>query len=242
MRIHQLLSIFVIAALFAGCSGNQNVRGALPTENPDLIAGAGVGAVVGAATRGLVNKSTNILPGALAGAMLGAAILSYEDTEGLVKRLNQQGVTIMRIGDTAELVIPIDYIFEGGDTDVKISAHAVLDDTVKFIKLYGRSPITITAHTDDTLGLLQNLALSEQQAQSVTTYLWAHGVNLQRLMFYGASNLDSVAEFRSAQGAGFNRRIHISIWNNDFRTPSPLKLFTADNNEDKWKTDNPDVG
>ena len=242
MLARQLLTSILVICLIAGCGGgNQNVKGALPTQTPDFVGGAGAGAVAGAAGSGLINKNGGVLPGMIAGAMIGAAFGSYQDTEGLVKKLNKNGVNIIRIGDSTDIIIPLAFVFEGGETEVKYSAYRTLNDVAKFMKLYGKSPITVTTHTDNVDGMLHRLAISEKQAQSVTTYLWSQGINLSLMKFHGMSKLDSVADFWSSRGAGYNRRIQISIWEEDFHDPSPFNLLTANQNKECWKTDNPDV-
>lgn len=233
--------IALIAILLTNCTTNQNVPGALPTKSPYLVTGAGAGAVVGATAGALVAQTKSLAPSIMGGAMLGAAMASYMDTEGLVKKLNHQGVTVIRIGDSTDIIIPLDLVFLGGDTDMKREAYPLLNDIVKYIKQYGKAPITVTAHSDNVDGMLQRLARTEKQAQHITTYLWSQGINLQRMEFMGIADLETVADMQSATGAGYNRRIQISIWREDFRAPSPLYLYTANQNEDFWKTDNPDM-
>lgn len=241
MNWSRCCQILLIALLITSCTKNNNVRGALPSQTPSFVGGAGAGAVAGAATRGLVSKSKSVFPGILAGAMLGAAIGSYADSEGLVKSLNSQGVNIIRIGDSTDIIIPMDVIFYGDDTEVKLEAYPMLTDVVKYIKQYGKAPVTVTAYTDDVDGMLQRLDRSNKQAQSMTTFLWSRGINLQRMDFAGVSDQNPVADFISATGAGYNRRIQISIWREDFRAPSPFYIYTANQNEECWKTDNPDI-
>ena len=241
MNWSRFIHICFILILVTSCTTNNNVRGALPSKTPNFVAGAGAGGVAGAATRGLVSKTKSVFPGFLAGAMLGAAIGSYDDSEGLVQSLKDRGVNIIRIGDSTDIIIPMDIIFDGGDTEVKISAHDLLEDVVKYVKQYGTAPISVFAYSDNVDGMLQRLDKTEKQAQSVTTFLWSRGINLQRIKFSGLASLHSVADFKSATGAGYNRRIQISIWREDFRAPSPFYIYTANQNEECWKTDNPDV-
>ena len=241
LHIKILLTVIIFLCFF-GCSKNANVPGAIPGTNPKFMGGAGSGAVVGAANQGLLNHTAVVWSGLLGGAAIGAAIGSYEDYEGLIKQLNEQGVTVMQLGDTVELVIPTDYLFDGGETEINLSAYPTMDNVVKLLKQFGASNMTVSGHTDDVGNLFQKLALSEKQAQSVTTYLWAHGINLQRMRFYGLADREAVAGFDTARGAGFNRRIQISLWREDYnKAPSPVYLLTPNHTDpiDCWKSDNP---
>lgn len=233
--------VALIAAGLISCTTNQNVKGALPSKNPSIVAGAGAGAVAGAATSGLIGKTNKLVPGILAGAMLGVAVSSYADTEGLIKSLNNQGVNVIRIGDSTDIIIPMDIVFDGDDTEIRLESYQLLGDVVKYMKQYGKAPITVIAYTDNVGGMLQRLDRSEKQAQSLTSFLWSHGINLQRMEFTGLADNNSVADFKSATGSGYNRRLQISIWREDFRAPSPFYIYTANQNEACWKTDNPDV-
>ncbi len=237
-----ILLLVIISLCFSGCIRNNNVPGAIPGSQPHFVGGATSNAVAGAANQGIVNKVSTVWSGLLGGAALGAAIASYEDYQGLIRNLNAQGVTIIQLGDTLEVVIPTDYLFDGGEDNMKVSAQSTMNNVVKLLKQFGASNITVSAHTDNVGNLFQKLALSEKQAQSVTTYLWSHGINLQRMRFYGLADREDVASFDTARGAGFNRRIQISLWRKDYtNAPSPIHIYRQNNVEpiDCWKSDNP---
>ncbi len=238
VKICQSMVLVGCILTLVGCVSNQNVKGSYPAVPPRFTEGGAVGAVSGAAIGGVVTQTTTVAGGALAGGILGAAIGSYYDSEGLIKSLQNQGVTVVLLGDIVELVIPSDLVFDGAETEVKVESHPMMTQVVSLIQQYGRVNMSVEVSTDTVGTTAYQLEFSRLQAQSVTTFLWAHGVNLQRIDFQGLGSEEDVADPTTVTGSGFNRRIEITFWRQGH--PSPYNVFFADKSENCWSLDDPD--
>lgn len=224
MALRKYLPLLIISSiiLVSACSTEQSVPGSYKPRWPAIVGGAGVGGVTSAAYGGMTNSGT--AASALAGAMLGSSIAAYKDTEVLIQHLQDQGVTVIRLGNILEVVIPADLVFRGNENEIMTSSYPLMDSVVRLLQQYGNSKMTVNAHTDNVGSQLARLDRSLKQAQSITTYLWVHGVSLELMDFNGIGNVVTVASDHSARGSGYNRRIEIAVWQNT--PPSPLKVFT----------------
>lgn len=231
-----VLLLAIVCYLLGGCT-TENVKGAYPNTLGGGIEGASVGAVVGATAGGLMIANGSASLGALAGAMIGAPIGSYYDSEGAIFALQKHGVTVARMGDVVEIIIPSDLLFDGNDTEIHLEAYPMMDKITTLLKQYGNSSMSVVAYSDDIGSVFSQLELTRFQAQSVTTYLWSHGVNLQRMDFYGMGHEETAASDLSVTGSAYNRRIEITSWSENI--PGPLNAALAKTTEDCWTKDDP---
>jgi outer membrane protein OmpA-like peptidoglycan-associated protein len=128
------------------------------------------------------------------------------------KFLERNGINVVRVGDIVEIVIPADKIFLANSTNIKFSGEPFMYAIVKVIQEYGHPDMTITAYTDSIGRTPYKENLSQLWAQSVTTYLWAHGIPLQRMHFHGGGDLIDIASRRTAKGSYYNRHVEIVFW------------------------------
>lgn len=241
MNSRDRITLALLTAVFCwgmvGCS-NQNVKGAETPRTLDYVEGATVGGVFGAMVGGF-SKGGSAGLSALGGAMIGAPIGAYYDTEGAIQILQREGITVARMGDVLEIVIPSDILFEANDTEIRLSAQPAMNRVVAFIKQYGNSNMSVIAHTDNVGTLFGQLELSRLQAQSVTTYLWTHGIHLQLMDFYGMGSEETAASNLTSTGSGYNRRVEITVWREG--VPGPLNAILAKRSQDCWMADDPEA-
>lgn len=69
--------------------------------------------------------------------------------------------------------------------------------------------LAVAGHTDNVGAKAMNLTLSRQRAQSVVTWLTAHGIAADRLLPGGFGDLAPVAENTSEDGRAKNRRVDL---------------------------------
>lgn len=208
----------VISSLY-GCAQSK-VKGAYQPPIPKFIGGAGVGATGGSMIGGLAQTGGSATTGLFGGALLGAPFGSYHDTEGLIHSLEAEGITVVRLGDIVEIVIPSDYLFLGHDNEIKYPAYPAMDKIVWLFLQYGDGNIAVNAHSDDIGNPIEKIQITQRQSQSVATYLWSRGIPLKQLMFDGYGDNISDAQFQTAQGSAYNRRVEITMWRQ--HKPEPL--------------------
>lgn len=176
------------------------------------IIGAIGGAVVGAAT----NKDEaleNAIYGATAGAAIGGGIGYYMDRQeqALRAELEQSGVSIRRVGDQIELVMPAGITFDSNQADIKPEFYKTLNGVAKVLAEYDQTTLVIGGHTDATGSEDYNLGLSIKRAENVGNYLVAQGVVSPRVRALGYGETQPVADNTSEYGKAQNRRVQIMI-------------------------------
>lgn len=226
-------SIFVttlVSALGLVACSNQNVKGAYPSPAPRFLEGAGIGALVGAPLAGFGGQ--NPAKGVAAGAFIGAAVGSYMDSDGLKNRLKSHGIIVTELGQTVELVLPADLLFEGGDTDIQRKADAPMEDVVFLLKQYGAVKIDVSAFTDNMGSTLSQLELSRLQGESVANYLWSRGIDLQRMSTTGYGQTMTAASDLTSLGSAYNRRVIIHFFA-DYKA-QPARILFSHKKDVRW--------
>jgi peptidoglycan-associated lipoprotein len=71
--------------------------------------------------------------------------------------------------------------FESDQTDLSPQATATLDKQIQWLQTYPRYQFTIEGHADERGTREYNIALGARRAQSVRTYLQAHGIDGSRM-------------------------------------------------------------
>ena len=226
--------IFLILTtlLIQACSTSDGgVAGAYPGKAPKYTEGATIGAVTGAAIGGFTSSS-NLPLGLLLGAIMGAPVGAYYDSQGLINQLASAGITIVRLGDIVEVVVPNDLIFNLGGNEIQRQAYPMLDQIVFFLKQYGDVNMAITGHADVVGTNAEQIHRAYLQAQSLATYIWSHGINAERITLYSAGNKQTNATLRTVNGNGYNRRVDIVFWKKE--DASSFKAYTVGKTAHCW--------
>ena len=188
MTLKKWIFLILTTLLIQACSTSDGgVAGAYPGKAPKYTEGATIGAVTGAAVGGFTSSS-NLPLGLLLGAMMGAPVGAYYDSQGLINQLAREGITIVRLGDIVEVVVPNDLIFNLGGNEIQREAYPMLDQIVFFLKQYGDVNMAITGHADVVGTNAEQIHRAYLQAQSLATYIWSHGINAERIKLYSAGN------------------------------------------------------
>ena len=71
--------------------------------------------------------------------------------------------------------------FESDQTDLSPQAVATLDKQIQWLQTYSRYQFTIEGHADERGTREYNIALGARRAQSVKSYMQAHGIDPSRM-------------------------------------------------------------
>lgn len=98
----------------------------------------------------------------------------------------------------------------------KLSANCAhqLNQTIKLIKSYGNGLIQVVGYSDDLYDPQTAYAVTKDQAEVITSFLWSHGIGSQRLRTIGAGRHDFIASNRNIRASSFNRRVEIILVKN----------------------------
>ena len=173
--------------------------------------GAGTGAIIGSVT-----GSTAI--GAVIGGAAGAAVgLCSNNQNALIKEIQKQDMQYIRYGDTMTLVVPTDRYFQFNSPHLIDICYPGLNNIIRLLKYYPGTPVYVAAFTDDVGTRYHRKMLSQAQAETMLTFLWANDIPAQLLHAEGYGDKHDVGDNQLIHGSAYNRRIEIQ-WLN---TPAP---------------------
>jgi outer membrane protein OmpA-like peptidoglycan-associated protein len=170
--------------------------------------GAGAGALIGSVAAG------NTAAGAVIGGATGAAIGLYKHNhQSLLKELQAQNIMYIQYGDTMTLVIPTDRYFLFNSSELNDVCYPGLNNIAKFLQDYPQSTVYVAGFTDNVGSRHHKKRLSQAQAETMLTFLWANGIKAQLLHAEGYADQHDVGDNKWIHGSAYNRRIEIQWLN-----------------------------
>lgn len=175
--------------------------------------GAASGAVIGLITADSKDRQKNALIGAGIGALAGGSIGYYMDVQEakLRQRLQGSGVSVTRIGDQIQLIMPGNVTFATGSADINSGFYEVLNSVAIVFKEYEKTTVDVIGHTDSVGAEDYNQRLSENRARSVAEYLSSQAILPARLLISGMGEAQPIASNDTPEGRSQNRRVNIQI-------------------------------
>lgn len=104
-----------------------------------------------------------------------------------------------------------DVLFATNHAELLSGASGHLDKLANFLQEYPDRTVMIEGYTDSTGSPAYNLDLSQRRADSVRSYLSAHGVDPARISASGRGMSDPVSSNDSATGRQQNRRVEVIV-------------------------------
>ncbi len=214
----KILTCSALAALLSACATYDPYTG--EKEASKTAVGAGIGAGLAAVVAYLDNddedvdkRNRRILAAAAGGAAIGGGIGYYMDAQEakLRQQLRGTGVSVERVGDNINLIMPGNITFASARSEIAASFYPVLDSVALVIEEYNRTLVVVAGHTDSDGAADYNQNLSVQRAQAVSAYLGTRGVKAVRLETVGFGERQPVATNSTAAGKQQNRRVEISL-------------------------------
>jgi outer membrane protein OmpA-like peptidoglycan-associated protein len=189
-------------------------------ETTKTAIGAGIGAGVGAVIAYLDNKdegsrkrNQRILAAAGGGAAIGGGVGFYMDAQEakLRQQLRSTGVSVERVGDNINLIMPGNITFASNSSDISALFYPVLDSVALVIAEYDKTLVVVAGHTDSDGDEGFNMGLSQQRALSVSGYLRSKGILGDRLDATGFGERQPIASNGNSAGKQLNRRVEITL-------------------------------
>lgn len=174
--------------------------------------GAVIGGAAGAVTGGMATSGLGVWQGALIGTVLGASYGSYIDTNmSLQDRLENRGVTTVELGDQVLIVLRSARVFYPLTSTVKPQAYSTLKMVSQYINQYTKMLVRVSAYTTDSGAQTADLALSQQQAESVAKLLVVSGVDARLLYAVGCGSSRLVEKSTMVWDGNDNYRVEITL-------------------------------
>lgn len=206
-------AIILALGLIVSCNAVKNANN---TQKGAAIGAAG-GAVIGGVIGNNVGKKGNTALGAIIGAVVGGAAGGYigNRMDRQAERIEEEipGAEVKRVGEGINVTFNEDagVYFDTNKSDVKGTSAATLDKLAGIFKEYPKSVVLVEGHTDSAGSEEYNWKLSQQRAESVTSYLVSKGISAGRFTtkWYGETQPRESNE--TAEGKAKNRRVELAI-------------------------------
>ena len=212
------LSLLSTSAFLQSCTTFDPYTGEQKTTKTAV--GAGIGASVGAVVAYLDNKGDDsrkrnqrILAAAAGGAAIGGGIGYYMDKQEakLRQQLRGTGVSVERVGDNINLIMPGNITFATNSADINSSFYPVLDSVAVVLTEFGKTVVVVAGHTDSDGSDALNETLSRNRASSVSNYLISQKILPARFEIIGFGERQPIASNTTAEGKQLNRRVEITL-------------------------------
>lgn len=204
----RILSIGLMICLLSSCFHppfNQFKRYHRTARNTAVgtVVGAAAGAVVGG------TLSSTVIGGAIGGTVVLVNGIQKDSKKGLVRQLKRQDVQFVEYGDTMTLVVPTDKYFLFNSPRINELCYPGLNNIVRLLRLYPKSPIYVAGFTDNVGSRYHKKMLSQAQAETMMTFLWANNIKAMRLKAEGYADKNDISDNELIHGSAQNRRIEI---------------------------------
>ncbi len=212
------LSLLSTSAFLQSCTTFDPYTGEQKTTKTAV--GAGIGASVGAVVAYLDNKGDDsrkrnqrILAAAAGGAAIGGGIGYYMDKQEakLREQLRGTGVSVERVGDNINLIMPGNITFATNSADINSSFYPVLDSVALVLTEFDKTVVVVAGHTDSDGSDALNETLSRNRASSVSNYLISQKILPARFEIIGFGERQPIASNTTAEGKQLNRRVEITL-------------------------------
>jgi outer membrane protein OmpA-like peptidoglycan-associated protein len=171
------------------------------------IISAGVGAGVGAAVGSLAG---NTVAGAAIGGAVGTTAGFYQSQPStIIKNLNAEDIQYVTYGESHTLIIPTDKYYKINSPQMSAYCPEAMTNVVRLLKHHPHCKIYVAAFTDDIGSDEHKKKLSQAQAETMVTYLWAHDIPAEKLSGEGYADKHAVSDNQLIHGSAQNRRIEI---------------------------------
>jgi len=122
----------------------------------------------------------------------------------------EKNIPLQPIEANASVVLK-NVFFDVNKFDLKSESEAELDIVVQLMNDNPSVKIQIGGHTDNVGKPADNLALSNNRAKSVVTYLISKGIPATRLSAKGFGETQPVADNKTEEGKALNRRTEMKV-------------------------------
>lgn len=212
-----------IAIVFGGCASMNNTgKGAM--------IGGGSGAALGAILGGVIGKGKGAAIGAAIGTAVGAgtgALIGKKMDKAAAQAKQIEGAQVEQITDNnglqaVKVTFDSGILFNTGNSNLSAAAKASLSKFANNVLLQNKDmDVVIYGYTDNQgwknstaeQSVQKNLNLSQERAQSVSSYLLSCGVSpTQVKSVQGLGQSDPIASNATAAGQAENRRVEVYMY------------------------------
>ncbi|MFC3908166.1 OmpA family protein [Legionella dresdenensis] len=139
-----------------------------------------------------------------------AGITSKLNMKKVLRDLQREDIQVIKYGDTVTLIVPTDRYYTFNSPRFNEICYRGLANIVNLIRMYPQcNTVYIAGFTDDIGSRKHKNMLSQAQAETMLTFLWANGIQAHRLNAEGYGDKHPVSDNKIIHGSAQNRRLEI---------------------------------
>jgi outer membrane protein OmpA-like peptidoglycan-associated protein len=201
-----------LATLLTACSSDVPPSG---IQSSDVVTGVVLGGATGAAVGAVATSGASVPITAAMGGIVGGAIATAIDenltvNQRLVRKLEQDNIQVIRMGEDYMLVLPSKSYFYPNSTHISEAMYPAFKDMAAYINQFDIETIKVAGYTDNFGDPVRNLALSRQQAQNIADELSHAGIKPTMMYSIGYGEAYPIA-YNKPEGAIENCRVQITF-------------------------------
>lgn len=185
-----------------------------PNLKPTII-GTGIGAITGALLGATV---VGVAIGGTAGTLIG---IYRTNKRAIIQALEKEDIQYIEYGDTITVIVPTDHYFLFNSAQLNEICYPGLNNLIKLLQFYPCSRIYIAGFTDNVGKSYHKRMLSQAQAETMLTFIWAHNIKAELLNAQGYGDRLAIGNNRLIHGSAYNRRLEIQ-WSSVPDSPNQM--------------------
>ena len=216
MNKMKFMVLFMSIAMIFGSCGSMNNTG------KGAAIGGGSGAALGAILGGVIGKGKGAAIGAAIGTAVGAgtgALIGKKMDKAAAEAKQIEGAQVEQITDNnglqaVKVTFDSGILFTTGNATLSAAANNVLNQNRDMdVSIYGYTDNQGWKNSTAAQSQQKNLNLSQERAQSVSSYLLSCGVSTNQIKsVQGMGESDPVASNDTAAGREQNRRVEVYMY------------------------------
>ena len=208
--------------MFSGCGMNNTAGGGLIGAGGGAAIGAAIGQLIGKDTKGtVIGAAVGTAVGTTAGVLIGKKMDKAKKAAEAVQNAQVESITDANGLQAVKVTFDGGILFATGKSDLTAQAKKSLTDFADVLKTYNDADVAIQGFTDNAAwknstaeqSVQKNIALSQQRADAVKTYLLGQGVSSAQIRTSeGLGEANPVADNSTAAGKAQNRRVEVYLY------------------------------
>lgn len=200
------------AMLLGSCSTTKNsTKGGIIGGAGGALLGAGIGSVLGHGKGAAIGAAVGGAVGAGAGVLIGKKMDTQKAELERIEGAKVETVTDANNLQAIKVTFDSGILFETGKSTLNASSKTALLKFANTLKETPETDVTIYGHTDNTGSREVNVRLSNQRAESVSSFLTTNSIERRRLTTEGKAYDEPVADNATEAGRAQNRRVEVYI-------------------------------
>ena len=153
--------------------------------------------------------------------------ITQTSERAIIDELHKQAIEVIEYGDMVTVIIPTDRYYIFNTPHLNDVCYAGLNNVAELINLQACSTVYVAAFTDNVGSVSHQIKLSNAQAQTMLTFLWAKGFSAEKLSAKGYAKLHAVGDNAIIHGSAYNRRIERQWWKNQVKRHASDELIKS---------------